>query len=174
MSAKSSPKSGGKQGVEVRNAFSPRIPVFETNDEPSMTQQHFKDSCDINQIVAKFQTTGVINHVKQYGDVYGEMDGATFTDNMMAVTRAQNMFNDLPSSTREFFDHDPAKFLDYVDCLDEASDLAEAAQLGLLDPDSPSYALAMNGAQNASQAVSQHEAENPQIPSPDAGETVSE
>ena len=84
-------------------------------DEENLVQQQFKDQCDINNIMAKFQKTGVVDHVKQYGSKYGEVNGQTFLEAMYLVTNAQTMFNDLPSKARTFFENDPAKFLDYVE-----------------------------------------------------------
>ena len=83
--------------------------------EPSMTVQSFKDSCDINNIMKKYQRTGVIDHINVYEPQYGDVDGATFTEAMQTVANATTMFMDLPGRVREAFDHDPAKFLDYVD-----------------------------------------------------------
>lgn len=83
--------------------------------EDSMTVQSFKDSCDINNIMKKYQRTGVIDHINVYEPQYGEVDGTTFTEAMQTVANATTMFMDLPGRVREAFDHDPAKFLDYVD-----------------------------------------------------------
>lgn len=121
----------------IRAAYQP-IPAVDFVDEtPSMTQQHFKDSCDINNILARYQETGVLEHVKTHGENYGFMSGQTFHEIMSQLTLAQSMFNDLPSEAREFFDHDPAKFLDYVDNpdIEDAAKRSQMLSLGLLDPD---------------------------------------
>lgn len=99
-------------------------------DAPSMTQQHFKEKCDINNIMAKYQKTGVVDHVAKFQPEYGFIDGATFTENMMQIAKAQNMFNELPSRAREYFGNDPAKFLDFVDEMDD-SHLETMMEIGL-------------------------------------------
>ncbi len=109
-------------------------PGIDFSNGESMTKQSFTEECDINNILAKYQKTGVINHVADHGGDYGFMDGSTFTEQMMQITKAQSMFNDLPSQAREFFEHDPAKFLEYVDKLDMDSDATQLAELGLLSP----------------------------------------
>lgn len=107
--------------------------------EPSETKQAHKDECDVNLIVARFQTTGMISHFSQYNAQYGEHDGRTFTEAMQLVTNAQQMFDDLPSAAREFFNHDPAQFLDFFDDFDGSneSQVAKLDELGLLDTYDP-------------------------------------
>ena len=38
------------------------IRVYTVNNEPSMTDQQFKDDCDVNSIVNKFTKTGHLTH----------------------------------------------------------------------------------------------------------------
>ena len=48
------------------------------------------------------------------------------------------MFNELPSAAREHFDHDPSKFLDFVDTCDRDDQTAvqKLKDLQLLNPES--------------------------------------
>lgn len=118
---------------EVRGPFHRKL-VQTQNDEPSMTQQSFKEQCDVNNIMAKYQKTGVIDHINVYEGHYGDVDGTTFTEAMQTVANAQTMFMDLPSRAREAFDHDPAKFLDYVNNLEETPEARQfLTDLGLTD-----------------------------------------
>lgn len=98
-----------------RTAYTGRPPrvTLECKDE-SLTKQSFTESCDINNIMAKYQKTGVIDHVNEYGERYGEATAVDFHSAMNVVTRAQEMFNDLPSSIRNKFANDPAQFLEFV------------------------------------------------------------
>lgn len=99
--------------VVVRNRW--QTERFKTELEgESMTVQDAKDECDINRILAKFNRTGVIDHVAKYEPQYGEMTGVDFQDAMFKVSSAQTMFQELPAATRRKFDDDPAKFLDFV------------------------------------------------------------
>ena len=120
---------------QIRAAYGPKMSFPTDVSGPSMTQQHFKDECDINQILARYQKTGVIDHVNTYAEQYGEMDGATFTEHMQAVARAQNMFEALPSTAREHFRNDPAQFLDYISEIDLTcdDDLKRLVSLQLLE-----------------------------------------
>ena len=41
----------------------------------AMTKQSFKDECDINKIMAKFQKTGALNHYAKHAPQYGDASG---------------------------------------------------------------------------------------------------
>jgi hypothetical protein len=69
-------------------------------DPVSRTKQSFADECEINNIMAKFQTTGIINHAAKHQGTYGEADGTTFQEAMNIVIDAQEAFSDLPSPLR--------------------------------------------------------------------------
>lgn len=81
---------------------------------PSMTKQSYKDECDINKLMDKYQKTGLLNHVVKHSGEYGEFDSVDFTDAMNVVAEGQSMFEELPSSARKAFDNDPAKFMNYI------------------------------------------------------------
>lgn len=91
-------------------------------------QQQFKDDCDINSIMARFQKTGAIDHVSMHQPQYGEATPVDYHTAMNIITKAQQMFADLPSSLRRRFDGDPSKLLEFVQDPDNAD---EAAELGL-------------------------------------------
>lgn len=124
----------------LRHAYSPHNAADYAihSDQESMTKQSFKESCDINNIMAKYQKTGVIDHISIYEAHYGEMSGQDFKEQLDQVTFAMTMFNDLPSAAREYFEQDPAKFLDFMDNCDrdDADNVQKLKDLQLLDPQS--------------------------------------
>lgn len=92
----------------------PRRKVVLEFPNPSKTHQSFKDECDINRIVARYQKTGLlpqVNSQPQYGDFCTSDDYQT---SMNKVLHAQNSFMSLPAKVRARFENDPAKFLDFV------------------------------------------------------------
>lgn len=97
------------------------------------TQQSFAESCNINTILARYQKTGVIDHVAKHGPEYGFVDGTDFTTQMQTIAKATSMFEELPSEARKHFNHDPAQFLDYVHDMDDEK-FEQLAELGLIDP----------------------------------------
>lgn len=96
------------------------------------TKQSFKDECDINQIMARYQKTGILDFTAKHAAQYGDATGIEFQQGMEIITRAQAMFADLPSSTRAKFHNDPGEFLDF--CHDPAN-RSQMAEMGLLRPD---------------------------------------
>jgi len=97
--------------------------------EPSMTQQSFKDECDINTILERFNVTGQVP-VSPIDPQYGDFSGVTdYQSALNAVIAAQAGFDALPARVRERFANDPAAFVDF--CLDE-SNREEMIQLGLV------------------------------------------
>lgn len=82
--------------------------------QPSLTQQHSKDETDINNIMARYIKTGVIDHVSKYQPQYTENTEADYHASMNIVLKANQMFSELPAAIRKQFQNDPASFLDFV------------------------------------------------------------
>lgn len=82
---------------------------------PSRTKQSMKDECDINQIVKKFDKTGLLDHladgVPNFADVSDLGDYRSALDN---VKRAEEFFAGFPAGVRAEFDNDVARFMAYV------------------------------------------------------------
>jgi len=96
---------------------------------PSRTKQSFRDECDINNILRKFNVTGQLpvgSVQPQYGDFSGITD---YQSALNAVMAAQDSFLALPAKIRAKFDNDPALFVEFVS--DEANK-DEMKALGLL------------------------------------------
>lgn len=98
----------------------------------SKTVASAQAECDINNILAKYKKTGLIEHARQhvghYGDFTGIQDYQTSLNQVMA---AQAMFMSLPASLRSRFSNDPGQFLDFV--INPANE-AELIKLGLANP----------------------------------------
>lgn len=99
------------------------------------TQQHFKEETDINNIMAKFAKTGLVDHVNNiqgaYGDFSTVQDYQLHLDQVMAADAA---FMALPSGIRRRFDNDPAHLLAF---LQDPRNRDEAIALGLVEPAPP-------------------------------------
>lgn len=100
-------------------------------NETTKTKQSFRDECDINNILARYQKTGVIDHVKNHSQEYGFASGDSFTESMNLVAAAKSMFEELPSQTRTKFENNPAKFLDFVQ---NEANIPEMREMGLMVP----------------------------------------
>ena len=98
------------------------------------TKQSFKDECDINKIISKFQRTGVVTHVNKHAGQYGFAPAIDFQSALALVAQARDQFADLPSKIRSRFGNDPQQFLAFCENPDNRS---EMALLGLLKPEPP-------------------------------------
>ncbi len=104
--------------------------VFE---DPSLTDQSQYNDTDINNIVRRYQTTGLLDspgavpfETLQYGDATLLPDYQTALD---LVNSVQTEFSSLPSEIREKFGHDPIQLLD---ALQDPSKQEMLQDIGLL------------------------------------------
>ena len=95
----------------------------------SMTEQHHKKACDINTIMAKYNKTGLVDHVNRYEGTYGDVTGADFKAAQDLIANEKTKFAELPANVRAEFDNDPANYLDLV-----ATDEGIETLKGILNP----------------------------------------
>lgn len=117
----------------------PKSPIADSS-KPSLTQQEFKESCDINNILAKFsvqaQALGV--SVSQlmpqdqgtYGD-FSNLDDFQTAQNKIAFLNDQ--FSNLPSDVRRKFGDDLNTFMS---ALSDPNRIDELGDLGVWNKDS--------------------------------------
>jgi len=118
-----------KNPFVIRAAYGPKERLGDIGDlGVSLTKQSFTRECDINNIMAKYQKTGTIDHVNKHQGSYGYATSDDFQTALETVARGRRMFEELPSSIRTKFENDPAKFLDFVQ---DKNNLKEMQELGL-------------------------------------------
>jgi len=99
-------------------------------EDASLAQQHFKDECDINNILRQFNITGLLPEQAlspRYGDFTGISD---YHSALNQVIAAEDEFMRLPADLRARFDNDPAQLIEF---LDNEENLKEAQKLGLVE-----------------------------------------
>jgi phage internal scaffolding protein len=99
-------------------------------EDASLAQQHFKDECDINNILRQFNVTGLLPESAlspRYGDFTGISDYHTALNQVIA---AEDEFMSLPAQIRARFNNDPAQLIEF---LDKSENFKEAQELGLVD-----------------------------------------
>jgi len=114
--------------------------------KPTRTKQSFKDDCDINVIMSRFEKTGQLPPEHQREANYGFASADTFQDAMFITTTAQQMFDELPSAVRKRFGHDTAAFLEFATDDKNKDDLAD---MGLLSPEATKAVLVARAAKEA-------------------------
>lgn len=117
---------------QFRTAYGPKLIVKTDVSGQDRTKQAFKAECDINQIMARYQKTGVLDFAAKHEPQYADCTGADFQRGMEIIANAKSMFEDMPSRLRLRFENDPAKFLDFVQ---NPENREEARELGLLKPE---------------------------------------
>lgn len=100
---------------------------------PSAAKQAMAAECDINNIMGRYQKTGLLQHVNHMGGTYDALpDEIDYHTAMNQVIAAQDAFASLPSSIRNRFANDPAGFLAFVQNPDN---LQEMREMGLAAPE---------------------------------------
>lgn len=89
--------------------------------EPSMTDQSFKDECDMGKLIDRYNKTGFFyNPLAMHGQkprspMFEDFaDVPTFQEAQEVIARSQSQFEALPAKVRDFFDNDPALMLAFV------------------------------------------------------------
>ncbi|AXH75693.1 MAG: internal scaffolding protein [Microviridae sp.] len=117
----------------------PKSPVADSS-KPSLTQQEFKESCDINNILAKFSVQARALGVEPsqlmpqdqgtYGD-FSNLDDFQTAQNKIAFLNDQ--FSNLPSDVRRKFGDDLNTFMS---ALSDPNRIDELGDLGVWNKDS--------------------------------------
>lgn len=100
--------------IRVRSAMSrdrvQRVPVGE-----SRTKQSFKDECDVNNVVRRYATTGMLSHVSPRQPTYGDFSVVrSFEEAIELTAQIGDQFAELPSVVRAAADNDPLRFLEML------------------------------------------------------------
>lgn len=108
--------------------------AVEGSDGPNgiKTKQSFKDECDINNIVRKFDE-GFPMPIQQAWEEGDFVDAPTFQESMELVVYAREQFDSLPARIRDKFANDPRRFFEFTQNPDNVE---EMAALGMLTEES--------------------------------------
>lgn len=118
-----------KNGKLISKRPNGRIRVQTIVEGESLTQQQFKDDCDVNLIMAKFMKTGQVTHWNSKSGVYGDFtEIPSYHEAMQTITQAQDAFMQLPAEVRLKFNNDPQQLMDY---LNDPQKVEESVKLGL-------------------------------------------
>ena len=106
------------------------FPSHDKTSGKSMTMQSFRDECDINNIIARYETTGFLvdpmvasRRTPSFGD-FSKLPDYMEAQNIIAVVG--EIFAALPARIREMFNNNAADYCAYItnpDNLDKALEL---------------------------------------------------
>lgn len=107
-----------------------------TTDPISLTHQSEAPACDINNIMKKYEKTGILEHRNTFEGKYGDFTDAPmdYHESMNSVLAAQQMFSSLPSKIRSRFGNDPGAFVDFVG---NPENIEELQKMGLAKAPEP-------------------------------------
>lgn len=109
------------------------VQFLDENGEQSIgkTEQHHKAECDINNVIKKYDKTGLITHVNTAKATYGDYtDINEYQESLNIVIKAENAFMEMPSSIRKKFGNDPGLFMEFISNPDN---LEEMITLGIAE-----------------------------------------
>ncbi|AXH74066.1 MAG: internal scaffolding protein [Microviridae sp.] len=135
-------------GQFIRDAYVVHEPVDFVCDDDGMTRQEFKDECDINVLLARYERTGVLPANNQGAPQYLDVsDVPDLARSFEMIEAAQRAFMTLPASVRREFDNDPIQFVDYAS---NPASLNQMREWGLAPPAAPEAAPPPAGEPTAS------------------------
>jgi phage internal scaffolding protein len=124
-------------GIELTSAYveldrdNPAI-CLDCSDLPSLTRQEFADDCDINNLMAKYEKTGVINHFNSGTPQFVDYSALPDLQNSLTVLAdARAAFMQLPAHIRRDFDNDPVEFVNFAS---DKTNLNQLREWGLAPP----------------------------------------
>lgn len=118
----------------------------------SLTQQQFEEEANINNIIARYESTGILGDpfaVATAQPMYGDFSSVTdFHTAQNIIAHSMQAFEQLPAITRKYFENNPAKMLEF---LEKEENRDEAIRLGLVQERTQSSSS--NGSEPASSNV---------------------
>lgn len=83
---------------------------------PSLTRQEFADECDINNLMAQYEKSGVISHVNRTPAQYLDLSETPDLQTAINMIRdAETAFMTLPAKTRAEFENNPVEFIKFAE-----------------------------------------------------------
>ncbi len=105
-----------KKSKKPRTEVARKGRVSITFPEPSLTQQQFKSSVDVNNIVNHYKNTGIDPYESRKQSLrFGTATSKGFTEAMYQVAEVNSAFAELPAETRQSFSNDPTQWLTHLE-----------------------------------------------------------
>lgn len=134
-------------GPHIRVKFDQSIPDPITGEvQVSRTKQSFAQESEINNIMRKYEKTGLIEHVKDHSGYADMPPGIEYQDALQLTIDAQLAFDGLPANIRKEFNNDPFDFLSFVEDPENIDRMAELGMLGDIEDPAPTEADPAPGA----------------------------
>lgn len=131
-----------KHGIESEPTTSPEMrkhcqrpgKMDEEGNPIYFTEQNHKKECDINEIIKKYDRTGLIVHTQDLEAKFGDVTGVEFQKMQNIVAESKSKFEQFPVHIKKRFDNDVGKLLEFMEY---EGNRDEAIELGLIKKDTP-------------------------------------
>lgn len=101
--------------MKITNHHELRRDVSIDCSEPKLTDQSFKNQCDINVIMANYAKTGVFGHVNSSEPKYIDNSNIPSLEQAFEVVyAAEEAFYELPADIRKLMDNDPSQLENFI------------------------------------------------------------
>jgi len=98
----------------IKSAFSEVTKVTTINTMPTMTKQALAEQLDVNNIIKRYNKTGILPQAQAFEAQYGEFNSYDLREAIEKVDKAAALFEAVPSQIRATFDNDAGAFIDYA------------------------------------------------------------
>lgn len=116
--------------LKIRKPYDPSVRTPTSFPKGTRTKQSFQAECDINNIMAKYAKTGVLEHTRNVQGAYGDFsDVPDFQEARNRLIAAEQAFMALPAAVRKRFDNDPEQLVAFIA---DDKNYDEALKLGLV------------------------------------------
>ena len=120
--------------MKFRTAYTTYERKIKTSDKPSLTDESFKDNCDISLMIERFKVNKIPPRTVNIS--YGYSPTAEDVANaQLLLAEVKTNFESLPSKIRDEFDNNVENYLNYIS---DASNLRDCYERGLIDRSSVS------------------------------------
>jgi len=121
--------------VQLDYRGKPRTKYQTVNELPSNTVISDQKKADINHILKRYKSVGIIDHLNLTAATYQDVTKfSDFADVMRTAKAAETEFMQLPSKVREAFDHDVANWLDTAHDPEKRQALVDAGLIEGFEP----------------------------------------
>ena len=83
--------------------------------EPTLAQQQFRDECDINVMLERFQVTGTMPQNVRQPIAQDFIDAMDYQSALNALIEAEESFMQMPAKIRAEFNNDPGEFIRFFE-----------------------------------------------------------
>nr|QJB20802.1 MAG: internal scaffolding protein [Microvirus sp.] len=123
-------------GEEITSMFVHKAEKYAfVTEGPSLTRQEFADECDVNTLMARYETTGQMFPQARQEPAYLDLSEVPDLHSAMnTMNAAVEAFMSLPARVRFEFENDPLKFVEFAE---DPENLEQMRQWGLAKPAEP-------------------------------------